>query len=111
MKKAGSNERKRNKNIRTGQSGSEKTSIQAQIKLHTIRLIVISLVILGISSSILNYFSTMQTLEQTLTEQAETAAEVVNKTLRAEINLVEVIGTIARLSNEENTIESRQELL
>lgn len=53
----------------------------------------------------------MQTLEQTLTEQAETAAEVVNKTLRAEINLVEVIGTIARLSNEENTIESRQELL
>lgn len=111
MKKKGSHEKKLNKNIRTGQSESEQTSIQAQIKRHTVRLIVISLAILSISSGILNYVSTMQTLEQTLTEQAETAAEVVNKTLRSEINLVEVIGTIARLSNEENSIESRQELL
>lgn len=111
MKKKESSEKNQNRKTGTGQSGSDHTTIQEEIKLHTIRLIVIALVILGISSSILNYVSTMQTLEQTLTEQAETAAEVVNKTLRAEINLVEVIGTIARLSNEDNTIESRQELL
>ena len=92
-------------------SANEKTTIQAEIKRHFVRLIVISLIILGVLSGILNYASTMRTLQQTLVEQAETSAEVVNKTLRAEINLVEVIGTIARLSNEENTVESRKDLI
>lgn len=111
MKKKENREKKQNRKVRTEQTGSEQTTIRAEIKQHIVRLIVISLSIMGIASSVLNYFSSMQALEKTLTEQAETAAEVVNKTLRSEINLVEVIGTIARLSNEENSVESRQQLL
>ncbi len=93
------------------QQSSEKTTIQREIKLHIVRLSAISLAVMGLLSGILNYISTMSTLQKTLVEEAETSAEVVEHTLRAEINLVEIIGTIARLSNEEIPAEQRQTLL
>ncbi len=111
MKKKGKQEKKFSFKKGNKQSSSKKTTIQSEIKLHIVRLIIISLSILAVLSSVLNYLSTMRTLRQTLTEQAETAASVVNNTLRAEINLVEVIGTIARLSNEENPKEQRKALI
>ena len=90
---------------------TEMTTIQDEIKREIIRLVLISLGIVGIVSAALNYFSTTRTLSLTLREEAETSADVMEETLRAEMNLVEVIGTIARLSNEEIPAEERKTLV
>lgn len=90
---------------------SDNVTIQSEIQKNVLKLIVWALVIIGVLSSALNYWSTNNILSQTLKEQAETSAEVIEKTLKAEMNLVEVIGSIARLSNEETPAEQRLELL
>lgn len=88
-----------------------KTTIQMEIRKDITKLVAISLAVIGILSSFLNYYSTQSTLKQTMEEQAETAAEEIEYTLRAEMNLVEVIGSIARLSNPDVTVEQKSELL
>lgn len=90
---------------------SDTVTIQSEIQKNVLKLIVWALVIIGVLSSVLNYWSANNILSQTLKEEAETSAEVIEKTLKAEMNLVEVIGSIARLSNEETPAEQRLELL
>ena len=93
------------------QDGLCKTTIQMEIRKDIIKLVAISLAVMGIISSFLNYYSTQNTLKQTMKEQAETTAEVIEYRLKAEMNLVEVIGSIARLSNPDVTVEQKYELL
>lgn len=90
---------------------AENATIQAEIQKKFVKLIAVSLIAIGLLSIVLNYWSTSRILSQTLKEEAETSAEVIKMTLKSEMNLVEVIGTIARLSNEDNPQEQRRELL
>lgn len=93
------------------EGGLCKTTIQMEIRKDIIKLVVISLAVMGIISSFLNYYSTQNTLKQTMKEQAETTAEVIEFRLKAEMNLVEVIGSIARLSNPDVSAEQKRDLL
>lgn len=88
-----------------------KTTIQMEIRKRVTRLVAISLAVVGVVSSFLNYYSTKSTLKTTMIEQAETAAEVIEYTLRTEMSRIEVIGSIARLSNPDVAPEQKQELL
>lgn len=88
-----------------------KTTIQMEIRKRVTKLVAISLAVVGIISGFLNYYSTKNTLERAMIEQAETAAEEIGYIMQANITRMEVIGSIARLSNPEVAPEQKQELL
>lgn len=89
----------------------KKTTIKSEIQKNIIILITVSLVLVGGISCWLNYSSTQSTLEQSMQETAKQAADKIEYQLKATMNLVEVIGSIARLSNESIALEDKQELL
>lgn len=93
------------------QNGLCRITIREEIKKRVTRLVAISLVIVSVISVFFNYHSTQNILKQTMAEQAETAAEVIEYRLRTEMSRIEVIGSIARLSNPDVEPEQKQELL
>lgn len=103
--------RGRNKEIQGSQNALCKVTIQTQLKKEIILLVAVSLAVVGVLSSLLNYYSTRTALKHTLEEEAETASELVEYTLRSEANRVAVIGSIARLTNPDTSVESKQSLL
>lgn len=109
MQKQKGNDAKRGMN--GGAGGLCKVTIEAELKKHIILLVAISLAIIGIIASFSNYYSTQQTLAKTMEEQADTASELVEYTLLSEANRVAVIGSIARLTNPDTSVEAKQELL
>lgn len=86
-------------------------SIKSKIQKMTIILVASSLILVGVISSWLNYSSTEETLEQNMKTTAQTAAEGVKYRLQSTMNVVEVLGTIARLSNEDISVEDRKSLM
>lgn len=87
------------------------TSIKQEIQKVIIILITVSLVLVGGISCWLNYSSTESALEKSMQETAKQASEKMQYQLKSTMNLVEVIGSIARLSNESTTIEGKKDLL
>lgn len=86
------------------------TSIKTEIQKIIILLISVSLILVGGVSCWLNYSSTESTLEQNMQETAKVAAQQVQYQLRATMNQVELIGTVARLTSENTTLEQKQSL-
>ena len=67
---------RRAKNVKQDSTnGLCKTTIQMEIRKRVTRLVAVSLAVVGIISSFLNYYSTQDTLERAMMEQAETAAD------------------------------------
>lgn len=98
-------------NSQNNQNGLCKTTIQMEIRKHMIKLIAVSVAVVGIVSSFLNYFSTQNILKKTMMEQADTATDVVENTLNTELNRIVVIGSIARLTNPDVDPEAKASLL
>lgn len=92
-------------------NGLCKTTIQMEIRKRVTRLVAVSLAVVGIISSFLNYYSTQDTLKRTMTEQAETAADEIEYIAETDMNRIVVIGSIARLTNPDVAPEQKQELL
>ncbi|MGN0330202.1 MAG: methyl-accepting chemotaxis protein [Kineothrix sp.] len=88
-----------------------KTSIRAEIQKPIILLVVISTVLLGVVASILNFLSMRNVLKMSMEELAETSAYALAYRVRGNMNLVEMLGTINRLSNQKNSLEDRRALL
>jgi len=70
--------------------------------------ILTSLVIVGGISAWLNYTSTIDTLGQTMTEMADTAAERIEEELNAYKNIAYVTGCIPTLSDRTATVEEKR---
>jgi len=70
--------------------------------------ILTSLVIVGGLSAWLNYTSTIDTLGQTMTEMADTAAERIEEELNAYKNIAYVTGCIPTLSDRTATVEEKR---
>lgn len=100
---------------RRAKSGLEQalniTTIKAEIQKSIILLVAISLVIVGVVAAWMNFSSMESVLEQSMEETVEESAAVVENKLEANMNLVEVVGSIARLSNPETALEDKQSLL
>ena len=81
-----------------------------RMKIVTCMLIAIltSLVIVGGISAWLNYTSTIDTLGQTMTEMADTAAERIEEELNAYKNIAYVTGCIPTLSDRTATVEEKR---
>lgn len=109
--KTGREQKKQTGGKETTKDGLKMTSIKSRIQKSIIILVTVALVIVGGLSCLFNYQSTQTTLAQTMSETAAEAAEMVQYRLKATMNLVEVVGTIARLTNPSVSIEDKESLL
>lgn len=83
-------------------------SIRMKIVACMLIAILTSLVIVGGISAWLNYTSTIDTLGQTTTEMADTAAERIEEELNAYKNIAYVTGCIPTLSDRTATVEEKR---
>lgn len=96
---------------RVGRVKRRKQSIRDNITFSVLILVIAFMGILGIATSGLNYSSTNSTLEDTMTEMAEIAAEGINYRLTASRNVAQEIGSVARLSNAEVSLSDKKEIV
>lgn len=87
------------------------TTIKSEIQKSIILLVVISLTLLGAVSVWISFFSTKMVLSTNIQETAQESSMVVLNRLKADMNVVEVVGSIARLSNPETPLEDKKSLL
>ena len=85
--------------------------IKERIKKVTIQMLVMALLIVGIISCILNYWTLSKAMKDSLQITAKVAAGQVNYHLTATMNSVEVIGSIKQLTEEGVLPEEKQAIL
>ena len=83
-------------------------SIRMKIITCMLVAIIISLVMVGGISAWLSYSSTIDTLDQTMTEMAETAAERIEEELNAYKNIASVTGCNPTLSDRTATVAEKR---
>lgn len=86
-------------------------SIRGKIQFSVIVLMVLSLGILGGITIWLNLQSTNETLEQTMTETADIAADVVENRLISCLNVAQEIGSVARLANPDGSLDEKKAII
>lgn len=91
-------------------TGQIKT-IKVKILLSMSLTVAIALAILGGVSSYLNYFSSVELLEQTMMEMAEVASERVEQELTAYKNVAIDAGAIARLSDPDEDVQTKKDII
>lgn len=105
----GENEMKKMKQDLT--NGKKKTTIKRKIQAMIILLVALSLAVVGTLSCWLNYNSTIASLEQSLANTAKVAAGQVQYQLKSNMNIVETLGTVSRLSSESTSAADKTKLL
>ena len=86
-------------------------SIRTKITVCLILTVLIGLVASGSSSIILNYNSTMATVEQMMSQTAVLAAGRAQQELQAYKNVVMEVGCIPQLSDPEVAVEKKQDII
>lgn len=89
----------------------QQASIRTKIMSRMSKTILVATIIVGIVGTIMNYISTMNLLEQTMTENVQIAADRVEQELLSYTNMVYEIGCMTQLSDAEMTVEQKQELI
>ena len=104
---------KEGRNMRKKQNKKEvqAVTIKEKIKKIIIKMLAVSLAVTGIASCVLNYSTLKRAMEDSMIATAEVSAQYINYQLKATMNSVEVIGSIARLTSDEYTIAQKQSLL
>ncbi len=86
-------------------------SIKKKILAITLVLLLLSLSIVSIVFTAMSLNGTLNTIQAIMGETAVTAAKAVDNKLISTENVIQELGTLARLSNAESTLESKQEIL
>ncbi len=86
-------------------------SIKNKIFFYMAFTVFISLTVVGGISIYLNYFSMIGTMNQSMTELAETASERVAKELDIYKNLAYEAGSIARLANSDTSVDEKKSII
>ncbi len=86
-------------------------SIRTKITVCLILTVIIGLVASGVSSIMLNYNSTMSTVEQMMSQTAVLAAGRAQQELEVYKNVVMEVGCIPELSNPEVSVEEKQTII
>lgn len=87
------------------------TSIKKKIQKIVILMVALSMLVLGIVSSGLNYYSTISSLKQSMQEMAVIAADRVEWQITAYKNIVQELGRTARLSDDRYSVAQKQEII
>ncbi len=90
---------------------SETKTIKNEIKSIILKVVITSLLLIGIASSALNFVTMTYTLEKCMHETAFVAAYQIQYRLKDIINPVEIIGSRSELTSKEFTPEEKQALL
>ena len=88
-----------------------KTSIRKKVERPVMLLMAGAILLLGVLGSVLNFLGVQNTLERNLLVIAESATQVVSKEVTGAMQVVEVAGSISRLSNAEYSWERKKEVL
>lgn len=87
------------------------TSIKAKIQKVIVLIVAIAMVLLGVVSCYLNYYSTTSSLRMSMEEMAIIAADRVEWQITAYKNVVQELGRTARLANDSYSVEEKQEII
>ncbi len=85
-------------------------TIQQEIQKSMIMLLTISLVLVGVVTCALNYRSTISELESSMQVTAQVAAEQVQYRLAKTMSLVEMMGTVPKLSSGDVSVDEKMQL-
>jgi len=86
-------------------------SIRTKIMLCMSLTVLISMIVVGTVSSMMNYRSTMDTIEQSMTEMAEIASARVEKELSIYRSLATEVGCSALLADPEISVAEKQQYI
>lgn len=86
-------------------------TIKGKILLAITLIVSVTLLVLGVVSVVMNYTSSTELVEQTMTEMAEIAAERIEQELNAYLNVATDAGCTARLADEEQSAKAKQTLI
>lgn len=92
-------------------SAVDDKSIKVKIKKVTTKMLVVSLLIIGGISCVLNYWTLYKAMVDSLQTTAQVAAGQVNYYMTGTKNAVEVVGSIRQLTDVEIPQEEKQEIL
>lgn len=73
--------------------------------------VLVALMVVGGFSIYLNYSSTVDLLEENMTETAEIAAERIEKELQSYRNVAMEVGTVARLASADISVEEKRSIM
>lgn len=83
-------------------------TIKAQIRFSFVSLTIVLCLVFGIVSAVLNYSSTVELLEETLTKTSEIVSDQIAMEIEILQNIAVQAGMTARLSNVDLTIEEKE---
>jgi len=86
-------------------------SIRAKIRLCFSITLLVSLLVMGVSTIVMNYRSTVDTLEQTMTETVEIAAERVEMELDTYKQIAYEVGCVSDLSDTGTSVAAKKEII
>lgn len=86
-------------------------TIQGEIRHRVVTIVIVMSLILIFTASTMNYYSTIQTLQDVMSETAELSAEAISNRLMASENVVKEIGAIARLSNPDTETAAKKNII
>lgn len=86
-------------------------SIKARIVLLVSVVVILVSVTLGAASCILNFYSSMEVMEETLTDTAAVAASQIEAELRSYSNIAIETGGVARLTSADRTVEEKRQII
>lgn len=93
------------------QKGEKNNSIKTRIQKSTMLITLVPLILLGLVTGYLNYDSTNATLEKSMKETVEIAAERVEWEITSYKNIVNDLGTSSDMASTMISQESKQELI
>ncbi len=93
------------------QKNTREDSIRSKIMLRMSVTILIATLVLGVISAVMNFVSTMNLIEQTMTETAHIAAERVEQELLVYSKIAYEVGCSVELASDEVSIARKQEII
>ncbi len=93
------------------QKNNREDSIRSKIMLRMSVTILIATLMLGVISAVMNFVSTMNLIEQTMTETARIAAERVEQELLVYSKIAYEVGCSSELASDDVSVEEKQEII
>lgn len=84
------------------------TTIKKEIQKTIIVLLSVSLALVGIITCVLNYVSTTRAMEDSMQVTAQVAADQVSNRLNADMNVIEMLGTMVDLASDSVSISDKK---
>ncbi|MEG2074736.1 MAG: methyl-accepting chemotaxis protein, partial [Angelakisella sp.] len=86
-------------------------TIKGKILANTITSVAVSLLVVATTCIVLNYVSTQNLLEQTMTETVKVTAERVSQELQSYTNIAIESGSIARLAKDDTSVADKKSIV